>query len=136
LLIRYCYDDERFEKAWVVVKHGRTLLSRHHRQGIKHDSFTCVAKLDLVIDLYVAQYNTRPKPFVWATTAKDILAQATHAKASLSAAVAKRRKSSTSGTQRAAGHISVAGHTAQNWRPSRHSGTLRDIKPAPRGSPC
>ena len=34
---------------------------------IKCDSFTSVAELELAIDLYIADHNARPKPFIWTT---------------------------------------------------------------------
>jgi transposase len=47
---------------------------------IKRDSFTSVGELELAIDLYVANHNIDPKPFVWTASAKDILAKVTRAK--------------------------------------------------------
>jgi transposase len=52
---------------------------------IKRDSFTSVAELKLAIDLYIANHNAHPKPFIWTATAKDILAKVTRAKAALAA---------------------------------------------------
>jgi len=54
---------------------------------IKRDSFTSVAELELAIDLYIANHNVHPKPFIWAATASDILAKVTRAKAALARAV-------------------------------------------------
>ena len=48
---------------------------------IRRDSFTSVAELELAIDLYVAQHNIDPKPFIWTARATDILAKVTRAKA-------------------------------------------------------
>jgi hypothetical protein len=45
-----------------------------------------LAELELAIDLYVAQHNINPKPFIWTASAKDILAKVTRAKAALAAA--------------------------------------------------
>lgn len=53
---------------------------------IRRDSFTSVAELELVIDLYVADHNAHPKPFIWTAQAKDILAKVTRAKKALAAA--------------------------------------------------
>lgn len=53
---------------------------------IRRDSFTSVPGLELAIDLYVAQHNIEPKPFIWTASAKDILAKVTRAKAALPAA--------------------------------------------------
>jgi len=50
---------------------------------IKRDSFTSVAELELAIDLYIADHNARPKPFIWTASASDILAKVTRAKAAL-----------------------------------------------------
>ena len=55
---------------------------------IRRDSFTSVAELELAIDLYVADHNIEPKPFIWTASAADILAKVTRAKAALAAAVA------------------------------------------------
>jgi transposase len=53
---------------------------------IRRDSFTSVAELELAIDLYVAQHNVDPKPFIWTASASDILAKVTRAKAALATA--------------------------------------------------
>lgn len=53
---------------------------------IRRDSFASVAELELAIDLYVAQHNINPKPFIWTATASDILAKVTRAKAALAKA--------------------------------------------------
>jgi len=55
---------------------------------IRRDSFTSVPELELAIDLYVANHNADPKPFIWTASASDILAKVTRAKAAL--ALAKR----------------------------------------------
>jgi hypothetical protein len=39
--------------------------------------------LELAIDLYVANHNANPKPFIWTKSATDILAKVTRAKAAL-----------------------------------------------------
>ncbi|MCA3217700.1 MAG: IS630 family transposase, partial [Burkholderiales bacterium] len=53
---------------------------------IRRDSFTSVAELELAIDLYVAQHNVDPKPFIRTASASDILAKVTRAKAALATA--------------------------------------------------
>lgn len=50
---------------------------------IRRDSFTSVGELELAIDLYVANHNIDPKPFIWTASASDILAKVTRAKAAL-----------------------------------------------------
>ena len=52
---------------------------------IKRDSFTSVAELELAIELYIANHNAHPKPFIWTATASDILAKVSRAKAALAA---------------------------------------------------
>ena len=52
---------------------------------IKRDSFTSVAELELAIELYIADHNAAPKPFIWTAEAKDILAKVTRAKKALAA---------------------------------------------------
>ena len=52
---------------------------------IKRDSFTSVAELEMAIELYIADHNARPKPFIWTASASDILAKVTRAKAALKA---------------------------------------------------
>jgi hypothetical protein len=42
---------------------------------IRRDSFTSVPELELAIDLYVANHNAEPKPFIWTASASDILAK-------------------------------------------------------------
>ena len=49
-------------------------------------SFTSVPELELAIDLYGAQHNIEPKPFIRTASASDILAKVTRAKAALAAA--------------------------------------------------
>ncbi len=46
-----------------------------------------VAELELAIDLYIADHNARPKPFIWTASASDILAKVTRAKAALAVAI-------------------------------------------------
>jgi transposase len=53
---------------------------------IRRDSFTSVPELELAIDLYVADHNADPKPFIWTASASDILAKVTRAKAALATA--------------------------------------------------
>ena len=53
---------------------------------IRRDSFTSVPELELAIDLYIAQHNLKPKPFIWTASASDILAKVTRAKAALATA--------------------------------------------------
>ena len=53
---------------------------------IRHDSFASVPELELAIELYVAQHNANPKPFIWTASASDILAKVTRAKAALARA--------------------------------------------------
>ena len=55
------------------------------QQRIKRSSFTSVAELLWTIDLYVAQHNANPKPFIWTASASDILAKVTRAKAAQAA---------------------------------------------------
>lgn len=52
---------------------------------IRRDAFGSVAELELAIELYVAQHNDDPKPFIWTASASDILAKVTRAKAALAA---------------------------------------------------
>ena len=56
---------------------------------IKRDSFTSVAELEMAIELYIADHNARPKPFIWTASASDILAKVTRAKTALKAATNK-----------------------------------------------
>jgi transposase len=53
---------------------------------IRRDNFTSVAELERAIELYVAQHNDDPKPFIWTASASDILAKVSRAKASLARA--------------------------------------------------
>ena len=55
---------------------------------IRRDSFTSVAELELAIDLYIADHNIDPTPFIWTASASDILAKVTRAKAALAAIAA------------------------------------------------
>jgi hypothetical protein len=79
---------------------------------IKRDSFTSVAELELAIDLYIADHNAHPKPFIWTASASDILAKVTRAKAALT------------GVQRYV-HNRAAHHTRRSpWR-RRATGSRR-----------
>jgi transposase len=88
-------------KAW-IAKHPRfvihftptgaswlNMVERFFRdiseQRIRRDSFTSVAELKLAIDLYIADHNDHPKPFIWTASASDILAKVTRAKAAQAA---------------------------------------------------
>lgn len=53
---------------------------------IRRDSFSSVAELEFAIDMYVADHNIDPKPFIWTASASDILAKVTRAKAALAPA--------------------------------------------------
>ncbi len=75
--------DPRFEdKLLMVERFFRDITDKR----IRRDSFTSVSELELAIDLYVAQHNMEPKPFIWTASASDILAKVTRAKAVLAAA--------------------------------------------------
>ena len=50
---------------------------------IRRDSYTSVPELELAIDLYVAEHNIDPKPFIWAASASEILAKVMGATAAL-----------------------------------------------------
>jgi hypothetical protein len=73
---------------------------------IKRDSFTSVAELELAIDLCIADHNAHPKPFIWTSSAKDLLAKVTRAKAAL--ALVTRQLQNRS-----------AHHTRSCWRPAQ-----------------
>jgi transposase len=95
----YATHDHPDVQAW-LAKHPRFVLhftptgaswlnmvERFFRDisenRIRRDSFTSVAELELAIDLYVADHNAHPKPFIWTASAADILAKVTRAKARL-----------------------------------------------------
>jgi hypothetical protein len=59
-------------------------ISEHR---IRCDSFTGVAELERAIDLYIADHNAHPKPFIRTASASDILAKVTRAKVALAAIV-------------------------------------------------
>ena len=69
--------------AWLIMveRFFRDITDKR----IRRDSFTSVAELELAIELYVAQHNIDPKPFIWTATASDILSKVTRAKAALAA---------------------------------------------------
>ena len=52
---------------------------------IRRDTFVSVAELELAIELYVAQHDDDPKPFIWTASASDILTKVTRAQAALAA---------------------------------------------------
>ena len=60
------------------------------QQRIRRGSFTSVAELQWAIDLYIAQHNANPKPFIWTASASDILAKVARAKAKAAQAAGAR----------------------------------------------
>ena len=44
-----------------------------------------MAELEVAIDLYIADHNAHPNPFIWTASASDILVKVTRAKAALAA---------------------------------------------------
>ena len=47
----------------------RDITVKRLRRGV----FASVPELVAAIDEYIAHHNTNPKPFIWTTTARDIL---------------------------------------------------------------
>ena len=69
--------------SWLnmVARFFRDITTERIRRGV----FTTVPELIAAIDEYVAQHNTKPKPFIWTKSARDILAKVIRANSRLSA---------------------------------------------------
>ena len=65
------FDDERF---------FRGITTERMRRGV----FTSVPELIGAIDEYIAHHNTKPKPFIWTKSARDILQKVIRANSRLS----------------------------------------------------
>ncbi|MCK9285774.1 MAG: hypothetical protein M0P39_16010 [Rhodocyclaceae bacterium] len=64
---------------------SRVLLPRHHTtERIRRDVFTRVPELMGAIDGYIAHHNTKPRPFIWTKSARDILKKVIRANSCLS----------------------------------------------------
>ena len=69
--------------SWLnmVERFFRDITTERIRRGV----FTSVPELIAAIDEYVAHPNTKPKPFIWTKSARDILAKVIRANSRLSA---------------------------------------------------
>lgn len=69
--------------SWLnmVERFFRDLTDKRLRRGV----FTSVPELVAAIDEYIAHHNTRPKPFIWTKSARDILQKVIRANSRLSA---------------------------------------------------
>jgi transposase len=68
--------------SWLnmVERFFRDITTERLRRGV----FTSVADLVAAIDEYVAHHNTKPKPFIWTKSARDILQKVIRANSRLS----------------------------------------------------
>jgi transposase len=68
--------------SWLnmVERFFRDITTERLRRGV----FTSVAELVSAIDEYVAHHNTKPKPFIWTKSARDILQKVIRANSRLS----------------------------------------------------
>lgn len=68
--------------SWLnmVERFFRDLTDKRLRRGV----FTSVPELVAAIDEYIAHHNTRPKPFIWTKSARDILQKVIRANSRLS----------------------------------------------------
>jgi len=67
--------------SWLnmVERFFRDITDKRIRRGV----FTSVPELEAAINEYIAVHNAKPKPFIWAAKASDILAKVTRARAVL-----------------------------------------------------
>ena len=67
--------------SWLnmVERFFRDLTVNRLRRGVFRD----VIELVEAIDLYIANHNNKPKPFIWTAKAQDILAKVMRARATL-----------------------------------------------------
>jgi transposase len=68
--------------SWLnmVERFFRDITTERIRRGV----FTSVPELTAAIDEYIAHHNTKPKPFIWTKSARDILQKVIRANARLS----------------------------------------------------
>jgi hypothetical protein len=68
--------------SWLnmVERFYRDIPAERLRRGV----FTNVAELEAAINEYVAHHNTKPKPFIWTKSARDILQKVIRANSRLS----------------------------------------------------
>jgi len=68
--------------SWLnmVERFFRDITTERLRRGV----FTSVPQLITVIDEYIAHHNTKPKPFIWTKSARDILQKVIRANSRLS----------------------------------------------------
>ena len=64
----------------MVERFFRDITTERLRRGV----FTSVAELEAAINEYVAHHNTKPKPFIWTKSARDILQKVIRANSRLS----------------------------------------------------
>jgi transposase len=69
--------------SWLnmVERFFRDITTERIRRGV----FTSVPELIVAIDGYIAHHNTKPKPFIWTKSARDILQKVIRANSRLSA---------------------------------------------------
>ena len=68
--------------SWLnmVERFLRGITDKRLRRGV----FTSVPNLVCAIDEYIAHHNTKPKPFIWTKSARDILQKVIRANCHLS----------------------------------------------------
>ncbi|MEP6606495.1 MAG: hypothetical protein ABJA60_10325 [Nitrosospira sp.] len=64
----------------MVERFFRDISENRLRRGV----FTSVPELIVAIDAYIAHHNANPKPFIWTTSARDILQEVIRANSRLS----------------------------------------------------
>ncbi len=64
----------------MVERFFRDITTERLRRGV----FTSVPELVTAIDEYITHYNTKPKPFIWTKSARDILQKVIRANSRLS----------------------------------------------------
>ena len=64
----------------MVERFFRDISENRLRRGV----FTSVPELIAAIDAYIAHHNANPKPFIWTTSARDILQKVIRANSRLS----------------------------------------------------
>ena len=72
----------RTSASWLnmVQRFFRDITTERLRRGV----FTSVPELVAAIDEYIAHHNTKPKPFIWTKSARDILQKVIRANSRLS----------------------------------------------------
>jgi hypothetical protein len=58
----------------VIAQRSRDTLLRHNTQRFRRGSVLSIVDLQAAIKRYLAEHNSKPKPFIWTASVASILA--------------------------------------------------------------